>query len=165
MADPLEQLYKQHKDSVYRFFFRSTMNSHKAEELTQETFLRAFKGIGKFRGESSLKTWIFKIARNIQLNDLKKKSNHLEEFVDTTEVFPNQYNQYENLEKQIIIQRVLNNMKEQEQTFILLRDFQDFSYAEIAEILNENEGKVKIGIYRARKKFKKLYQEEEEGKK
>ncbi|WP_163538240.1 sigma-70 family RNA polymerase sigma factor [Gracilibacillus sp. YIM 98692] len=164
MADPLEKLFIKYKDSVYRFFFRSTMNAHKAEELTQDTFLQAFKGIGQFRGDSSLKTWLFTIARNIYLNDVKKKSNQLEHQVDHTEMdWPDAHNHYEAVHEQQLIQRVLSQLKEEERTYILLRDFQDFTYSEIASILNQNEGKVKIGIYRARKKFKRLYQSQEEG--
>ncbi|MCP8617275.1 RNA polymerase sigma factor [Salirhabdus salicampi] len=162
MADPLEQLYTYHKHSIYRYFLRLTSNTHLAEDLTQETFFKAFKGMNHFRGDSSLKTWLFKIAHNTYVNDVRKKARQMEEQVDLMlKDLSDKQNDYKAIDEQMMIQQILTTMNEKERTFLLLRDFQQFTYGEIAKILKLTEGQVKVGIYRARKSFTTLYRRQE----
>lgn len=63
MSDPRIELYETYKNAIFLYLYRSTLNEHVAEDLTQDTFLKAFQSLSSFRGESSLKTWLFKIAR------------------------------------------------------------------------------------------------------
>ena len=68
MADPLEEMYQAYKDPVFHYLRNMCRNHNDAEELTHDTFIKTFKGISQYRGDSSLKTWLFKIARNTYLN-------------------------------------------------------------------------------------------------
>lgn len=68
MADPREEMYETYKKPIYNYLYRCTYHSHIAEELTQETFLKAFKSLLWFRGDASIKTWLFRIARNTYLH-------------------------------------------------------------------------------------------------
>lgn len=74
MTNPLEEMYQAYKDPVFRYLLNMCHSRTIAEELTHDTFIKAFKGFGRFRGESSLKTWLFKIARNTYLNEVNKFS-------------------------------------------------------------------------------------------
>lgn len=157
--DPLEELYQKYKTPIYNYLYRSTLNQHSAEELMQETFLKAFQSIHRFRGESSLKTWLFTIARNTYLNEQNKKKRKLERLGDSEE-FSDHKDDYSALNEKLLIQKILLHLPEKMRTMLLLRDQNGLTYKEIAKVLDETEGQVKIGIYRARKKFKMLYKEE-----
>lgn len=162
MSDPLEEIYLNYKTEIFNYLYRSTLNRQIAEDLTQDTFLKAFKGFNKFRGRSSIKTWLFKIARNSYLNYIEKKSNKLEKSFDPIEVdMIDHSDEFSNLDEQLLIRKVLYQLPEKARTLIVLRDINSLSYREIAEIIDANEGQVKIAIFRARKRFKELYLNEE----
>ena len=163
MADPLEEIYNLYKNKIYNYLYRSTLNHHLAEELTQETFLKAFKSIQSFKEQASLNTWLFKIARNTFLDEAKKKQNELEVKFDHQETaVVDQTDQYSTLNEKLIIRKILLQLSEKDRTLIILRDQYNFTYQEISNILDCNEGQVKIGLFRARKKFKQLYERESE---
>lgn len=158
MSDLLEDVYQKYKKQIYSYFYRSTLNTHTAEELTQETFLKAFKSYPTFKGNSTVKTWLYTIARNTYLNEKKRKSNQLEDQYDPTDVeFLDEMDNYRAVDEQLIIRKILYLMPEHARTLVILRDQNGLTYKEIALILDETEGQIKIGLYRARKKFKELY--------
>jgi RNA polymerase sigma-70 factor (ECF subfamily) len=140
---------------IYSYFLRSNLNPHISEELTQDTFLKAFRYFSNFRGESSVKTWLFKIARNTYLNYIKKDVKN--ECIDDYDFF-SPSDEYSRSNEKLIIRKILYRLSEEERTLIVLRDINDFSYSEIAGILDFTESKVKIAIHRARKKFREYYE-------
>ena len=75
MSDPLEEMYQAYRDPVFHYLRNMCRSQTIAEELMHD---KAFKGFGRFRGESSLKTWLFKIARNTFLNNATKFSQQNE---------------------------------------------------------------------------------------
>ena len=167
MSDPLEKIYLNYKIEIFNYLYRSTLNKQLAEDLTQDTFLKAFKGFNQFRGNSSIKTWLFKIARNTYLNYIEKKSNKIEKSFDPIEFdIIDDTDNFSNLDERLLIRKILYQLPEKARTLIVLRDMNDLSYKEIADIIDETEGQLKIGIFRARQKFKELYLiESKEGKK
>ncbi len=157
-----EQIYVQYNSLIYNYLYRSTLNHHTAEELTQETFLKAFRSIYRFRKQSSLKTWLFTIARNGYLDHMKKKQS-AEKIIDPTKTsFVDQSDIFSSFNEKMLIRHILLKVSEKDRTLIILRDQSGFAYHEIAKIMGMTEGQVKIGLYRARKKFKDLYQRESE---
>jgi RNA polymerase sigma-70 factor (ECF subfamily) len=132
-----------------------------AEELTHDTFLKAFKGYGRFRGESSLKTWLFKIARNTYLNEAGRLSQKNE--VPFAEPERQERGFTRNIETEIMIRQTLQRLTEKERTLLILRE-QGFSLSEIAAILLQTEGNIKVGIHRAKKRFREYYLEGDEGR-
>ncbi|WP_078549789.1 RNA polymerase sigma factor [Litchfieldia alkalitelluris] len=161
MADLFSELYETYKKQIYSYLLRNTGHPHIAEELTHDTFIKAFKSLKNFRGESTLKTWLFTIARNTYISYYKKNSTRYEmnndlideQWADTTD-------DYKTMEEQASISSILSRLSEKDRTLLLLRDQQGMSYKEIADITSETEGAVKVGIYRARKKFKEKYNKE-----
>jgi RNA polymerase sigma-70 factor, ECF subfamily len=166
MSDPRIELYETYKNTIYLYLFRSTLNQHIAEDLTQETFLRAFQSLSNFRGEASLKTWLFKIARNTYINFNRKKQNQVEVHTETFDgnLFI-QPDQYKRSDDKTIIQLTLVKLPENYRTYIILRDGNGLTYEEISTVTNETIGQVKVGLYRARKKFRELYKQEVEEEK
>jgi RNA polymerase sigma-70 factor, ECF subfamily len=159
MSDPLEEMYQAYKDPVFHYLRNMCRSRVMAEELTHDTFIKAFKGFGRFRGESSLKTWLFKIARNTYLNDARKFSKKNE--IPYAEPELQAKGIARNIEIEIAVRQILQKLNEKERSLLILRE-QGFSLREIAEILAQTEGNIKIGIHRAKKKFKHYYLEMEE---
>lgn len=71
--ETIRKLYQLHSDAIYRYILLMIGNGEQAEDLTQETFIRAFKGIDSFQGNASTKTWLYIISRNITFDYLRKK--------------------------------------------------------------------------------------------
>lgn len=164
MSDPRIELYETYKNAIFLYLYRSTLNRHVAEDLTQDTFLKAFQTLASFRGESSLKTWLFKIARNTFINFSKRKHNNMEfQSDELDQQFVQQQDLYKNSDDQHEIELTLLMLPENYRTYIILRDVNDLSYEEVATITNETIGQVKVGLYRARKKFREIYNKMEDG--
>lgn len=162
--------YEECKDSVYAYLVYMTRDAKLAEDLSQETFLRMFLHMNKFRGESGVKTWALAIARNVFLTYARKKQPVLmeemsldlerEPFVGhalSTSVSPEEQVLKQEKEKQV--RECLQCLGEQDRTALLLRDYEQLSYEDIAKILSISLEAVKSRIYRARQKFKKVYTE------
>lgn len=158
MADPLEEMYQAYKDPVFHYLRNMCHSTTVAEELTHDTFIKAFKGFGRFRGESSLKTWLFKIARNTYLNEINKFSQQNE--IPYAEPELQAINTARNIEAGMMVRQTLLRLTENERSLLILRE-QGFSLKEMADILGQSEGGIKVGIHRAKKKFKHYYLEGE----
>lgn len=163
--------YEECKDSVYAYLVYMTRDVKLAEDLSQETFLRMFLHMNKFRGESGVKTWALAIARNVFLTYARKKQPVLMEemhldlgqgsfagYALSTSISPEDVVLKQEKEKQV--QEILQCLGEQDRTALLLRDYEQLSYEDIAKILGISLEAVKSRIYRARQKFKKEYTEQ-----
>jgi RNA polymerase sigma-70 factor, ECF subfamily len=159
MADPLEEMYQAYKEPIFRYLRNMCRSRAIAEELTHDTFIKAFKGYGRFRGDSSLKTWLFKIARNTYLNESGKFSRKNE--IPFAEPELQSEGTTRNIETEMMVKQTLQRLSEKERSLLVLRE-QGFSLNEMAEILSQTEGNIKVGIHRAKKKFKEFYLEGEE---
>lgn len=138
-----------------------------AEEICQEVFLKVYLNITRFEGRSSFKTWIYKIAKNTFLDYARSKNKEVG--IDNLESFAKELVDKEmspeehavNKERKELIGKTLNKMGEKHRTLLILRDMHNLSYKEISEITETELNTVKVGIYRARRDFRKIYQEME----
>ncbi len=160
MKEKFSKVYKECKDPVYGYLLYMTKNVELAEDLSQETFLKIFLNLRKFKGTCTVKTWALTIARNTFLTYAKKKSPMLlgEQELDENEGHSGKPEDYILQKEQgELIQEILMRLSEQERTVIILRDYEGLSYEEIADILEIDLGVLKSRLYRARQKFRKLY--------
>ena len=145
---------------VYSFMLRRTENETDAEDITIETFSKAFDKIATYNPEFQFNTWLIAIAKNVHIDLLRKKKSSL--FIDITDEEDNQaYNiadstpsaEDELITEQNLSQllRYIKELKPHYQEVIQLRYFQEFSYQEIAEQLGEPLNNVKIKLLRAKK--------------
>lgn len=149
-----EQIYNTYFKSVYRYIRKLSGDEHIAEEITSETFLKAMKSIGDFRGECDLRVWICQIAKNTYYSYLKK-SNRITS-VDETElqsiVDPNAL-----IEEQIGIQdeaqqirKILHTMPDPYKEVFMWRVFGELSFKEIGNLYNKTDNWACVTYHRAR---------------
>lgn len=146
--EEIKQIYRDHYNDVYKFLVAFTNTRNESEDLTQEVFIRLFKSLPKFKGESQLKTWIFSIARNVAI-DHSKKCRRQQLVSDIVLKFmPSQEKTTEELieakEEIDTVYVSLRKLKYEYRMVIILRGIQEFSVKETAQIMNWTESKVKV---------------------
>ena len=134
-----------------------------AEDLTQETFVRAYKGLAGLRDEARLSTWLFSIAKNVARESLRTRrrhSGHVE--IDDEETVFEPHDERptpsaELLDKELsgVIQKALLKLDEDKRLVFTLKIFQQRSYEEIAEITGFSIGKLKTDLHRARAEMRR----------
>ena len=136
-----EELIRQYEKKVYTLCFRMCGNSEDAEEAAQDAFLALWRGIDRFRQESSLSTWIYRLATNACIDTLrrrKKQSGSVslddeELFVDAVDTSPQPQETVEHREAQKLLQEGLSALPEEYRKVLILREIEGLSYTEIAE--------------------------------
>lgn len=154
------QLYEQYFHDVFNFVSYSVGRRHDAEDLTQEVFVKAYRGLASFRGDAEYKTWLFAIARNTIRNWIvRKKPLPITEDELLWQLPENGSTPEEQLEEKEAMNKLLlalGQLKDSYRTVIVLRGIQGFSVKETAEILECTETKVKVTHFRALRKLRTL---------
>ena len=153
-----EELIRQYEKKVYTLCFRMCGNSEDAEEAAQDAFLALWRGIDRFRQESSLSTWIYRLATNACIDTLrrrKKQSGSVslddeELFVDAVDTSPQPQETVEHRETQKLLQEGLSALPEEYRKVLILREIEGLSYTEIAESASIELVTVKSRISRGR---------------
>ena len=158
-------LVDQYKDLVFTLAFKMLKNKEEAEEVSQDTFIKVFNSLNKFKGESKFSTWIYKITYNTCLDRLKKskKENsvlYIEDFnehqVRTIESVLDTLDEKERIQK---IQECLQLLPSKEAFLLTLYYFDNQPIDEIAKIIDCNSNNVKIKLFRSRKKLALILKE------
>lgn len=142
-------------------------DSSEAADVTQEVFLKAFRGIREFRGGSSLKTWLYRIAVREALNHRRWAWRHLRQqiVIEDTEdgasfepedSGPSPFETLASRELQQVVQHALNGVAEVFRAAVILRDLEGMSYEEVAEVLGVSVGTVKSRILRGRRALREI---------
>ena len=164
-----EELIERYEQPVYSMVYRLLGNQTDACDVVQEVFLKVFRGVGSFREQSSLRTWIYRIAVNEAHNhrrwfvrhcrrevSLEKEGTEQECRVDLAQdPGPSPYDQTLDKETRVLVERALTRINPLFRTAVVLRDIQNMSYEEIAEILQISLGTVKSRILRGREALKR----------
>ncbi len=157
------ELVRTYQKPVYQVAYR-ILNSHEdAEDVAQEVFIQAFRRIGDFRGDSSLFTWIYRIAVNAALNaQRKKKVNRLLSLESIGFALssrqPSQDQKMERDELWKTIAAAVERLPEKQKIVFTLRYEHNLSHAEIARILDRDEGTVRANYHQAIRKLRKALQ-------
>lgn len=156
----LEDLYSLYFEEIYRYLLQRTRQKEIAQDLAQDTFLKAFNGLASFQGKSSIKTWLYTIAHHTFINWYRReiKFNHF----PIDETFSLEQKLYDNPEEavakkteQMQLLAAIYSLKEEYQTVLILREYQELSYDEIAEIVGWKLSKVKTNLHRAKLALRK----------
>ena len=152
-------LVDRYKDMIFTLALKMVKNREEAEEVSQDTFIKIFNSLSKFKGDSKFSTWIYKIAYNTCLDRLKKSkkedlnisiddfSSHLIKTMDTA------LSVLEDKERKQTIQNCLNLLPSEENFLLTLFYFEDQNLEEIGKIMNINANNVKVKLFRSRQKL------------
>lgn len=151
----LETLYATHQPLIYAFCFRLLNNEDDAQDAMQSAFIAAFRSISRFRGDSSVKTWLYRIATNESLDVLRKRKVAAGRLDVQTEC-ADQTNEVTN---RITVDAVLRRVGAQHRVLLILRYWEELSYEEIAGVVGLPLSTVKMRLHRAREEFKIRYDE------
>lgn len=151
----LEEIISKHQRYIFNLAFRLCSNTEDADDLTQETFLKAIENYDMFRGEANVRTWLSRITINKFLDSKRRERPH--ESINLG-IIPSSDDDPERIivrkELQWCIQHVLlHHLSEEHKVVVVLRDIYGYSYREIAEILQISEGAVKSRLHRGRMYF------------
>jgi len=167
--DAYEILIQRYQQPVYNLVCRLLNDCSDASDITQEVFLKIFRNIGAFRGGSSLKTWIYRIAVNEAYNHRRWFSRHQyrEVALGSEDGAPryadhladpgrSPFDQAADHEAGALVEAALNNLNPKFRAAVVLRDIEDLSYEEIAAVLDVSLGTVKSRILRGREALRKI---------
>lgn len=160
--ESVKELYETYEPYIFRYLYGLTLDFYKAEELTQETFFQVLRSFHRFRGDCHVTTWIYKIARNVFIQYIRKNSAAADSISDDILDIADDHNPVTALERkednEFIIAAMLKIPVKQREV-LWLRDWQGLSYTEIAGITSRSVSWVKVNIHRGRVVFKKVYGE------
>lgn len=169
--DAFSWLISRYQQPLYSLIYRILPNPGDAADITQEVFVKVFRGIAHFHGEASLRTWIYRIALHEALNQRRWWTRHQKQQVT---IEPERDDQFSSAADHLVdthespfdaaahaeiaarVEAALREVPEPFRTVVVLRDIEGFGYEEIAEILNANLGTVKSRLMRGRAHLKNL---------
>lgn len=151
------QLIQTYQKKVYHVIRRMVILHEDADDLTQNTFIKAFHHIDKFQGQSSLFTWLYRIATNETLSFLEKKKKRffysMDEYQEKLESYLSQPGQMDEDEIQLKLQKAMLTLPEKQRLVFQLKNQEDLSYDQIAEITGTSVGALKASFHHAVKKI------------
>ena len=159
--DAFEQLYRAHAGRLYTLIVRMVASAETAEDLLQEVFLTAYRKVSNFRGESSLGTWLYRMAVNHSLDYLRGRQNKMARTTDSIEdegmaepvasapLVSSAINRLD-------LERAIKQLPDGCRTAFVLHDVEGFQHHEIATMLGISEGTSKSQVHKARMKLRGL---------
>ena len=152
-----ESLYRDYYQKVYAFLNRMCADGDLAEDLTQETFLQAYKSLYKFRGECEVFTWLAAIGKHTYFKYLKKKRLHLDaanlDLVAQNylkgDVSPEEHVSQKDIEK--AVRKVVEDIPKKYRDVVVLRVYAELPFSQVAQILRISENSAKVIYFRAKK--------------
>jgi RNA polymerase sigma factor (sigma-70 family) len=162
--ESIETIYKKYSKKIYNLAYRMTGDKDDAQDITQETFIQGFKSIDKFKGESQIYTWLFKIAKNNSLKYLIKKKSF--SFLSMKELIDNSSSpvseEISETEKLLLITQVKDGclsglircLTLQQRLAFILNVLLDFPLNQVAGIIDKSENATRILVHRSKKNIK-----------
>jgi len=152
------ELALRHRRGIYMTAIGLVGNHDDAEDITQEVFIKAYRSIGEFRGDSALYTWLYRICVNLSLNTLRKRKTR--SFVDLDEErtpLPHSARADDDLNRAELsakARRAISELPEKQRAVFILRHFRGLPHAEIAQIMDRDEGTIKANYFLAVRKLR-----------
>jgi len=161
-TEAFRQIVEANSRNVFALAFRLVGNEHEADDVVQETFLRAWRQLERFDGRSALSTWLFRIASNCAYDLLRTRTRQKRGETDSdaermeavAENQPGPERQAYSRQVRQQIQAELEGLTQQERTAFVLRHLQDFSIKEISEVLGTGVNTTKQAVFRAVRKLR-----------
>jgi len=170
-TDAFDQLVTRYRTRVFAMIYNMVHNEQDAWDLAQESFVKAWKSIGRFRGKSSFYTWIYRIVMNVTIDWLRKKrvkggDAEFDDAIQLTQIEPASktvpkteplpHQMMERGEIRARIEKAIGQLSPEQRAVILMKEIDDMQYHEIAEALGCSIGTVMSRLFYARKKLQNL---------
>ena len=151
------ELMRRHQQKIYWTVRRIVGDHAEADDVTQESFVKAYLSLGDFRGDSSFYTWLYRIAVNMSLNAVRKRQvvEYLRESDIINRFFPQQVSPQQEVEfreTESELHRAVATLPEKQRAVFVMRFFEEMSYDEIAKVLKTSVGGLKANYFHALKK-------------
>tara|TARA_Y100000748_G_C15259318_1_gene396125 strand:- start:68 stop:652 length:585 start_codon:yes stop_codon:yes gene_type:complete len=160
-----EELVKRHQDLVFSLSFKLTGNRELANDVAQEAFIRAWKAIDKFRGDSTFGTWIYRITVNTAWTLRKKAKKHYSLNIEDTQepVVIDEKKDPElvaiNSDLSVVLRKALNQIPLEQRIIVELKNIEGRSHKEIADYLDISVTAAKVRLHRAHQKLRNILEE------
>ena len=156
-------LVKKYRTKVFNLAYSLTRDRDAADDLAQESFIKAYFALPRFKLKSGFGTWLYRIAMNTVKDYLRKKSKirevafgkEIEHLVIQEDEMERKEKKQQEEQNRRLVHEAIQSLPEKYQLILSLRDIQGFSYGEIADILNVSPGTVDSRLHRARKTLRK----------
>ena len=152
------ELVRRYQEKVYRIANRFVNDHDQTDDIVQEVFIKVYKALPGFRGESGFYTWLYRITVNVSLSTTRKQ--RIKDFLRIDEFFqyPDEENtqpdvQYEHEEQMKLIADAIQSLPEKQKTVFVLRYYEELSYEDISKILKTSVGGLKANYFHAVKKI------------
>ena len=147
-----DELVTRHRRAVYHVCYRFVNNHEDAADLTQDTFVRAWKALASFRGQARFSTWVHRIAVNVSLNQVSLKTPRgeavdFDTMADTREPAPG--HSLVVAERQAMVRAAVAALPPRQRAALILRTYHDLSHREVAAIVGTSVGAVKANVFHA----------------
>jgi RNA polymerase sigma-70 factor, ECF subfamily len=157
-------IVERHRRPVYQLCYRFVGNHEDASDLSQDVFLRAYRGLKNFRGQSSLATWLYRIGVNVCLNRVSARTPAVEaidarEFVDAGAESPS--DRLLRAERGARVRAAIAQLPPKQRAALVLRTYHELSHQEIADVLGSSVGAVKANFFHALGSLKRLLDDED----
>lgn len=168
-SDSFEQLVLENQNGVYNLAYKMTSNESDALDISQEVFIKAYTNLSRFRGDSRFSVWLYRLTYNACIDLLRRKKrvsvtsltvNDQEDDApcefDIPDIKYSPETQYERKETRKAVRDAVMSLPEQHRQVVIMREYSDMSYEEIARALHLTEGTVKSRLSRARQRLAKI---------
>jgi RNA polymerase sigma-70 factor (ECF subfamily) len=158
-AGAFDLLVERHRRPIYQLCYRFVGNHEDASDLSQDIFLRAFRGLKNFRGQSSLSTWLYRIGVNVCLNRVSARAPQNEpidsqQHIDTRTETPDE--RVLRGERAARVRAAVARLPDKQRAALILRMYHDLSHQEIGDIVGSSVGAVKANVFHALQNLKRL---------
>lgn len=154
------RIYKEFLPRIYRFVFYLVPDNAIAEDITQDTFVKAWESLPRFSSKKgTIQSYLYAIARNTVIDhQRKKKESRLDmDYAQQIGSGENLENMLINLERVSKVHEALSSLSKEDRDVVVLRYFEEMSYKEIAEVVNQTEGAIRVKTHRILKTMKGLF--------
>jgi RNA polymerase sigma-70 factor (ECF subfamily) len=161
--DAFDVIVERHRRAVYQLCYRFVSNHEDASDLSQDVFLRAYRGLRGFRGSASLATWLYRIGVNVCLNRVTAKAPPIESIDERQHVDRSAESAPEQLlrdERAARVRAAIAQLPRKQRATLILRIYQEMSHQQIADVLGSSVGAVKANFFHALGNLKKLLGDE-----
>ena len=154
--EPMEDIYRRHARTVYKFLLSLCGDADLAEELTQETFYQAIRSIDRFDGRCKLSVWLCQIAKHLWYQHLRKRKREVPLPDEPPELpIPSAEEGLLEQEGRLELLRKIHALPEQQREVVYLRSFCGLTFREIGDVLGKTENWARVTFYRGKEQLRK----------